>query len=315
MVSVIVPIYNVERYLNCCLDSILTQTYTDFELLLVDDGSNDKSGEICDAYANQDQRIRVFHKNNEGVSSARNLGVQQAKGEWITFVDSDDWLEHRYLESFLQDSDLCVQGFYSGDVRISYDKAFVEKNVGVFYLKHSYVSGPYCKLFKRDIIQKNHLSFDLELAYGEDILFLMQYALYCHNMRVVEYVGYHYRKSVENSLSVRKRSCAEMILQYSKHLLAFEVLMTGTKSEKKEVRRFLKGALCELLDHYDKTCMQILNDSPALKDAFVYCFLPWDKFIYSYFPKLAVWLIGVERRVRRYCNKICIFMNRLKIIL
>lgn len=92
MISVIVPIYNTEKYLSCCINSILSQTYTNFELLLVDDGSTDESSIICDEYALKDSRVRVFHKANGGVTSARRFGVQTARGEWVTFVDSDDEL-------------------------------------------------------------------------------------------------------------------------------------------------------------------------------------------------------------------------------
>ena len=90
-ISVIVPVYNAEKYLSRCMDSILVQTFTCFELLLVDDGSTDCSGRICDEYAKRDTRIRVIHKENGGVSSARNLGLDNAKGEWICFCDSDDF--------------------------------------------------------------------------------------------------------------------------------------------------------------------------------------------------------------------------------
>ena len=91
-ISIIVPIYNTEQYLPRCIDSILSQSLTDFELLLIDDGSIDGSGAICDAFAEKDNRVRVFHKENGGVSSARNLGLNEAKGEWVCFVDSDDEL-------------------------------------------------------------------------------------------------------------------------------------------------------------------------------------------------------------------------------
>lgn len=98
IISVIVPVYKAEKYLHKCVDSLLEQTFTDFEILLVDDGSPDKSGEICDEYAEKDSRIRVFHKENGGVSSARNLALDNAKGEFVMFLDSDDWLDNVCLD-------------------------------------------------------------------------------------------------------------------------------------------------------------------------------------------------------------------------
>lgn len=118
-ISVIVPVYNVEKYLSRCIDSILSQTFTDFELLLVDDGSTDKSGEICDEYAKTDARIKVFHTENRGVSAARNLGIKEASADWISFVDSDDWVEDKYL------SDLYGEGF-SHDECIVCQSVFME---------------------------------------------------------------------------------------------------------------------------------------------------------------------------------------------
>ena len=92
MISVIIPVYNVEDYISSCLDSILSQSYTDFEVLLIDDGSTDGSGDICDSYSAKDNRIKVFHIKNTGVSNARNIGIENAQGEWLTFIDSDDLL-------------------------------------------------------------------------------------------------------------------------------------------------------------------------------------------------------------------------------
>ncbi|MCS2957907.1 glycosyltransferase [Bacteroides salyersiae] len=96
--SIIIPVYKVEQYLPECIDSIIKQTFTNFELLLIDDGSPDRSAEICDAYALKDNRIHVFHEKNGGVSFARNIGLDNAQGKWITFIDSDDWVEKDYLE-------------------------------------------------------------------------------------------------------------------------------------------------------------------------------------------------------------------------
>ena len=101
-ISIVVPLYNVENYLSRCIDSILCQKCSDFELLLVDDGSQDRSGQICDEYALKDNRIRVYHKKNGGVSSARNLGLEKANGEWICFVDADDYVKPDFLSSIQQ---------------------------------------------------------------------------------------------------------------------------------------------------------------------------------------------------------------------
>ena len=101
MISVIVPVYNTEKYLDQCVQSILSQTYTDFELLLIDDGSTDSSGVICDKYAEQDERVRVFHQQNSGVTQARKRGVEKSRGQYICFIDADDWVLATYLATFV----------------------------------------------------------------------------------------------------------------------------------------------------------------------------------------------------------------------
>lgn len=101
MISIIVPVYNIQEYLQRCVDSLLNQTYRDIEIILVDDGSTDTSGQLCDQLAKQDRRIRVIHKPNGGLSDARNAGIEVAKGEWLAFVDSDDWVESSFLEQLL----------------------------------------------------------------------------------------------------------------------------------------------------------------------------------------------------------------------
>ena len=111
-ISIIVPVYNSEQTLNRCIDSILGQTYRNFELLLINDGSKDRSGEICDEYARKDSRVKVFHKENGGVSSARNVGLDNARGEWITFCDSDDYYNLDAFDIYLKHTTL------SGDISI-----------------------------------------------------------------------------------------------------------------------------------------------------------------------------------------------------
>ena len=111
MVSIIIPVYNGEKFISRCVDSVLSQTYSDFELILVNDGSKDNSGKLCDAYAQKDPRIRVIHQENGGVSRARNRGLDAAKGDVISFVDIDDYIAPQMLEvalKYLTDADICM---------------------------------------------------------------------------------------------------------------------------------------------------------------------------------------------------------------
>lgn len=116
-VSIIIPVYNVEKYLSQCLDSVLEQTFTDLDILVIDDGSTDRSGSICDEYAAKESRIRVFHTENKGLSAARNYGLDRCNGDYIAFLDSDDWLENRAIELLVEsilseDADIAVCGHY-----------------------------------------------------------------------------------------------------------------------------------------------------------------------------------------------------------
>lgn len=227
-ISVIVPVYNVEQYLRRCIDSILAQTFTDFEVLLIDDGSKDKSGEICDEYAKKDIRVKVFHKENGGVSSARNVGLDNARGEWVTFVDSDDWVEKDYLEHFSMNFDLCVQSYFYGNELIEFSNKEIISNPGEDYLLNEYVYGPYCKLYKRQIISVNHILFDINLAYGEDVLFWLEYLCYCKSMKVQKYAGYHYILYPNNTLKNAPQKIEKMLLMFKKHVEYFEKLLYGS---------------------------------------------------------------------------------------
>lgn len=190
-ISIIVPVYNTEAYLRRCLISILNQGFVNFELLLVDDGSTDKSWEICREYAESDSRIRLFHKDNGGVSSARNLGLSKACGEWIYFVDSDDEVLPNGLQSLVNcissEVDIVMGGFVEEDEG---GRVFEGKENGTLLLnkKQSVISLYagfssyffYCgylwmRLLRRSVIQSNRITFDNSIAIKEDTLFLMQY--------------------------------------------------------------------------------------------------------------------------------------------
>ena len=179
LISIIIPVYNVEAYLRQCLDSILMQEMTDWEAILVDDGSPDGSGAICDEYAAGDPRIKVFHKANGGVSSARNLGLEVAKGEWIVFVDSDDKIEKGFLEIEDVSADIIQKGYDNidadGNLLGKHDivsNVEFNKEIDILYMFVNYRNNAlWDKLISRGII--GDLRFNEKVKIGEDFLFFL----------------------------------------------------------------------------------------------------------------------------------------------
>lgn len=260
LISIIVPVYNAERYINKCIDSILSQTYTNWELLLINDGSTDKSLKICQEYLSKDSRIKVFDKINGGVSSARNLGIENSNGVWITFIDSDDWVENNYLHNFIQEYDISLQGYYRDSIKVKYPESIIMQNPGAVYLSNAYMYGPVCKLFKTDLIKENNIKFDLELSYGEDILFLMQYIIYCKTMYVSDKCGYHYTNDNVNSLTKRKKTYEEVYNQYTKHMKYFEKIMNGSSHSKYVMHKQTLGMLIHFAHDYGIRYKDIRNN-------------------------------------------------------
>jgi glycosyltransferase involved in cell wall biosynthesis len=188
MVSIIIPIYKAEKFIRRCIDSVLTQTYKDWELILVDDGSPDNSGRICDEYSQKDSRIRVFHKHNGGVSSARNIGLDEARGDRITFIDADDYVFKNYLEVLISsEADLVTCGFKginkmgSTPKKGYYEGTSFRTNIPIFY-NTKQTATPWAKLFKRSIIESNNLRFDQALKLTEDTVFVFHYLAYCASL-------------------------------------------------------------------------------------------------------------------------------------
>ena len=209
-VSVIIPIYNAEKYLRRCVDSVLKQDFEDFELLLVDDGSKDLSGNICDEYAKQDARVRVIHKENSGVSDSRNLAISKARGEYLQFMDSDDWITPDatglLVRSAMEnDCDLVIADFYrvigerlahKGDIREEgvmsreeFALQMMEKPADFYY------GVLWNKLYRRDIIKNNGLSMDKDISWCEDFIFNMEYIRHVKNVYVLRVPVYYYVKT------------------------------------------------------------------------------------------------------------------------
>ncbi len=217
-ISIVVPVYRAEQYLARCIDSVIGQTYENFELILVDDGSPDKSGEICDNYAQKDPRIKVIHKKNEGVSLARNTGIKEATGKYLMFIDSDDYIQETMLEEMApymeQGYDLVFSAteMYTKDGVVTYEiseKDYSPKELVEEYcslkIKTINFSVPWNKLFRRDIIEKNNLVFNQELNICEDTLFNFIYLTYCNKVKALPKAYYKYMRDNEESLATKYR--------------------------------------------------------------------------------------------------------------
>lgn len=234
IISVIVPVYNVEKYLSRCIDSILDQTFTNFELLLIDDGSNDYSGKICDEYAEKDNRIRVFHKKNGGVSSARNVGLDNAKGEWITFCDSDDYVYPLWLECFIKNMalspDLIITGFIAQTPDGNKQRKYIKTNqltvpeAITSLMKDDIFGYLWCKCFKTEIIKLSNIKFNEQYVIWEDVLFIYQYL--CHSYKVVNdsSTNYYYYQPDFNKKykEINSFDCCHQILRCIAYIYNFK---------------------------------------------------------------------------------------------
>ena len=223
MVSIIVPIYNSEKYLNRCVDSILNQEYSSFELFLVNDGSTDASGSICDTYAASDARVRVIHKPNTGVSDSRNTAIGLAQGTYLQFLDSDDWITPDATKLLVRaaldhDCDLVISDFYrvvedrvsqKGDIeddgvltREEFAEHMMENPADFYY------GVLWNKLYRRDLVEKYHLSMDTDVNWCEDFLFNLEYILHANVFYALQVPIYYYVK--------RKGSLASQGMSISK---------------------------------------------------------------------------------------------------
>lgn len=217
MLSIIIPVYNVEQYLSKCIKSILEQSYQNLEIILINDGSTDNSLCICQEFAKKDARIKIFSKKNEGVSKARNFGLKKSSGNYIMFVDSDDWLEENICEKcmkILKKNDIDMLLFdmckvFSNQKRNFYlfdeNQERINKEILVYNLvvqkngNNQALFGPYCKIFKSEKIKG--LFFHSRIFYAEDTLFVLSVLDKMKRISYIHECGYYYRQIFNNSLS------------------------------------------------------------------------------------------------------------------
>lgn len=296
-VSIIIPVYKAEKYLSKCVDSVLNQSYTDLEVILIEDGSPDRCGEICDAYAKKDSRVKVLHKENEGVSMARNAGLEIATGEYVQFVDSDDYLEVQMTEKLInameaQKVDMVLCSFY--EKNLNFEKVSkTEEEPGV-YNKDDFLmrimNNPYSfhygvlwnKLFKRTVIEKIRFSSDMD--FGEDFIFNLHYLGQIEKIAVIEEPLYYYIRYNTDSLmyiqAVGKEDVGKYLRYLEKRLLIFHKYRDFYKEQKlyennknKVNEYLLKVYISEKLEinwqplskANKKTCKQILEQNEDVK--------------------------------------------------
>ena len=269
MVSIIVPIYNAEQYLRRCVDSILNQEYTDYELLLVNDGSTDASGDICEEYGDRDPRVIVIQKENTGVSDSRNRALDRARGKYLQFLDSDDWITPDATRLFVRAAeeygcDMVISDFYrvvgerlspKGD--IEEEGVLTREEFAAHMMENPadfYYGVLWNKLYRRDIVEEHKLRMDTDISWCEDFMFNLEYIRYAKVFYALHAPIYYYVK--------RKGSLASQGINISKtvkmKLMMFEYY-----------NNFYKHVLDE--EDYEKNRLQVYHFLvDAAKDGFVF---------------------------------------------
>ncbi len=235
VVSIIIPVYKAEKYLRECVDSVISQTYADLEIILVDDGSPDSCPAICDEYALCDKRFKVIHKKNGGASSARNYGIEAATGKYICFVDSDDKLPTGSVELLVNSIVINKTDYAAGICSVkesgSFKNRIIEDSVIKFdsdviellkYITQGGSYSPYAKIYSADLIKSNNIRFDEKLLCSEDALFIRTYLRYCKSISLVSKVVYEYTASNEASLS--KKRYTDYCNYYAEKMKALSML-------------------------------------------------------------------------------------------
>ena len=227
LITIVVPVYNVEGYLDRCSACLVNQTYQNLEIILVDDGSPDRCPEICDEWAQKDSRIRVIHKPNGGVSSARNAGVEEANGEWVFFVDSDDILPENALEGLARrqretGADLVCGSFYNMKTRNrSYYKTYRENVISrqnfannMAFLMYELLPTSCGKLFNIRLIKEHGLTFPMNIPWGEDAIFHYRYLTHVSSVVTTGQCVYHYDMTREGSAVKKYYENLNQLAQY-----------------------------------------------------------------------------------------------------
>lgn len=273
LVTIVVPVYNAERFLDKCIRSIQNQTYQDIEIILVNDGSTDDSLIICKTYSTYDPRIIVIDKVNEGVSSARNKGIEAAKGKFCCFIDADDWIEKDHIKKMvdeISDADCLIQGYVrdTSSNKINCQLVPYEYNMNDLnnrriepLFEEGYIHPCWNKLFKIHIIDKFDIRFNGKVHISEDSLFCLNYLQYCNKLRVSAAVTYHYCVESTNA-SLSKKVYDNIFYIYGEVYTCLErLLLRGECNEKLRQKILVKTLYPQIYS----SVIKVLRDANKTK--------------------------------------------------
>lgn len=315
-ISIIVPVYNTEAYIYRCLESIKAQTFKDWECILIDDGSTDNSGNICDEYAANDSRFKVIHKKNEGVSIARNTGLKKACGKWIGFIDSDDWIEKEtyeiaYQHAINSDADIVQWGYCRSDGKNDYDFQVFKSDYDLGKFEDSLKeSEPYfgfiLMLIKHSILKDNDITFPENLSMGEDYIFSLKcYMASTNVVNLQNIIFYHYFQNPNSACHTITDKKIEAQIEF---IEIFENLIHETKyreSLMKIINRLKAGFKTNMLN--EKKFNAYRENFPEIEDK-IYSqkkvFRPAMFLVNKNFDFLAAIYINLLRRIVRIKQKI-----------
>lgn len=240
LISIIVPIYNSEAFLDRCIQSILSQTYKHWELLLVDDGSTDTSGKICDSYAAKDDRIHVFHQNNTGVSTARNVGLEKATGEYVAFCDSDDWVDNDWIENLVTcassenlDIVYCdMVHHYPNNITINVSSAEDSSNKIEFLKRYLNTGYSLCVMMvRRSLIQENSIRGLDGYIFCEDMFLSVNMFIHANRIKHINRGFYHYNRENEDSLVATQKNPQKIRRNMQEGINVIDKLITIFKQQ------------------------------------------------------------------------------------
>lgn len=268
-ISIIIPVYNSEKYIEKCLNSVLNQSYKNLEIICINDGSTDNSEEIIKKYKKIDKRIILFNKNNSGVSDTRNFGISKSSGNYIMFLDSDDYIEEKYIEELeknLHDAEIIKSAYTEVNLDKEEKKSIYKNNKNDYifditypkelenHLKTSEYNSSCCRLIKKSLIIENNIKFDSNLKYGEDMLF--SFECYMNSKKTLYIKNYGYNYLINNTSAMKNMSIEALEKYFSDNLATTDIILKKHEMDLKNKKLLYLKTLVT----FERTCYKLVKN-------------------------------------------------------